>query len=102
MRKTLLTFLISISIISCKQNKRNTKIEDIPTEPIDIKASIIIPMSVNEIGKIKNVNLGCGYNYAFEENNLEISLPNTREVDIINKILSYSGIPSNFEIYKEN
>ncbi|MCB0538879.1 MAG: hypothetical protein KDE33_15300, partial [Bacteroidetes bacterium] len=72
MRRTLYTFLILISIISCKQSNRDTQIQEIPTEPIEIKASIKIPLSENEIGKINNVNLGCGYNYAFEENNLEI------------------------------
>lgn len=102
MRRTLFTFLILITIISCKQSSRDTQIQEIPKEQIEIKASIKTPVSENEIGKINNVNLVCGYIYAFVENILKISLTYTRVFDIINKILSYSGIPSNFDIYKAN
>jgi hypothetical protein len=102
MRTTILTFIIFSLIVSCKQNKTDKKAQEISTKKTELTASIQIPSNKNEVGKMNNVDLGCGYNYAFEENDLEIYLPNTREVDIINKILSYSGIPSNFEIYKAN
>ena len=102
MVEKIIASLILITLLSCKQNETESQIKDIAEEPTELKASIQIPNDNNEFGKISNVDLGCGYSYAFEENNLQISLPNTRDVDIINKILSYSGIPSNFEIYKAN
>lgn len=62
--------------------------------------TIQIPNNNNEIGIITDSISGCGYNYLFEEGNLEIEMPNVREKDMINKIVSYTGIPSNFQIYK--
>lgn len=91
------------SLVRCKQYNNQPEPENIIIETAgktELKATIKIPESKDEFGNIDNVSLGCGYNYSFEKNDLKIYLPNTREVDIINKILSYSGISSNFEIYK--
>lgn len=101
-----------LAFISCKNSNSEPKLErenqevflDSVKNQKELKkeATIVIPTNIQNIGKISNISYGCGYNYEFEEDNLEILLPNNREIDIINKILSYSGIPSNFEIYKAN
>jgi hypothetical protein len=46
--------------------------------------------------------VGCGYNYRLKIANLSLTLPQQREEDQIKNILSYSGVPLNFEIYCAN
>lgn len=102
MRNLLSTIIFAILLVGCKEKIVENHTPVHADVQILEQTSIEIPTTKNNPGFIKNVELGCGYNYAFEETDLKIFLPNPREVDIINKILSYSGIPSNFEIYEAN
>jgi hypothetical protein len=98
---TLLLILIT-TITACNNNSNNTDLSNNDNGQAILKDStttITTPMNNVEKGSINNINSGCGYNYTIASNQIEIMTPNQREVDEIKKILTYSGIPLNFEIY---
>ena len=100
MKRFVIVALFVFEIIGCIQSIAQNETGGAKEINVEQKASIEIPTSKKNDGKISNVSIGCSYNHGFKENYIIISLPNPREVDIINKILTYSGIPSNFKIYK--
>lgn len=53
-------------------------------------------------GVINNVENSCGYNNNLANKEIKISLGSEREVGIIKKILSYTGLPLNFQIFSAN
>lgn len=65
------------------------------------KIEIINPQG-NKSGYIKGDIFGCGYSKSNNQRNIEIYSPRQRELDQINKILKYTGLSSNFEIYSAN
>lgn len=65
------------------------------------KASIILPKK-SVPGNISNIDYGCSYDKEFNKTPLKINYPDIREVDEIKKILSYTGLPMNFEIFSAN
>lgn len=89
--KLMLIVFFHLILNSCKESKNENQ--------SDITEEVIVPTSENLVGKIQNINLGCGYNkniFGFE---CEIYMPDEREKKIIENIISYSGLPLNFEIY---
>jgi hypothetical protein len=101
---TLLLILIT-TITACNNNSNNTDFSNNDNGQPNLKDStttITTPMNNVEKGSINNIYSGCGYNYTIASNQIEIMTPNHREVDEIKKILTYSGIPLNFEIYSAN
>lgn len=72
------------------ENKKNTK-----------KTSLILPTK-NEIGEIKNIYNGCAYNYTLSESKINLKVATEREIEQIKSILSYSGLPINFDIYSSD
>jgi|CXWL01.1.fsa_nt_gi hypothetical protein len=97
-------FSLLISNFSCKDsnNDKSGKINTSSNEKGKLSTSIIVPTEANKKGVIKNIHIGCGYNYKPEEKEIELFLAGNRETDEIKKILSYSGVPLNFEIYSAN
>lgn len=87
--------MIFILLFSCKENNRSEKEELTP----DTNGSISIPNETNNNGEIKGLHIGCGYNYNLTTNELKIYYPQQREIEVIKNIISYSGLPLNFEIY---
>nr|WP_315258647.1 M48 family metalloprotease [uncultured Flavobacterium sp.] len=103
MKKINLIILILLQI-SCvnKKSSDDVKIEDSVDLKKDTIAIISKPTATNPIGKIENLHFGCGFNNDLNKPDLNLSMPNQREIDEIQNILSYSGIPLNFEIYSAN
>lgn len=64
--------------------------------------TIIISPQKKEKGYLDNVYFGCGYNHKFSSNSLELYYPSDREIEEIKKIVSYAGLPMNFDIYGAN
>lgn len=64
-------------------------------------AKIVLPTK-NLTGKIVNVEKNCGYNSSLNKKEVVISMPSEREIDIVKKILSYTGLPLNFKIFSAN
>jgi hypothetical protein len=64
-------------------------------------ATFVLP-TYTSAGEIKNFEKSCGYNQDLANKEIIISLPAEREVDIIKKILSYTGLPLNFQIFSAN
>lgn len=50
-------------------------------------------------GILKNVNIGCAYHYSLPSTEVTLYNAHTRELEEIERIVSYSGLPQNFEIY---
>lgn len=101
-RRIIAYGLIStMALISCN-NSSTTNQDNVDSTSIvqSQVATITPPTSSNSVGRIEHLDLGCGYNYRLESLGMDISTPNFREVEEIKKILSYSGIPLNFEIYQ--
>jgi len=73
---------------------RNIHIDTIPT-------SITIP-SENMMGEIAYANSGYGYSNVFLNQKIKISTPDDKVVKAVNKILSYSGLSIDFQIYSAN
>jgi hypothetical protein len=94
-------FLVISSLASClnsaSNNNSEAEVERLAEK--DSIATISTPLSEAQLGVMRNVYIGCGYNYKVSKSEMELSVPRHREVDEIKKILSYSGIPLNFEIY---
>lgn len=86
---TLITFLLFFS--SCKE-KRNEE-----------KSSLVIvekPKNLTDIGKISNLKNGCNFNNTAKKDDIEIFLPNEKEIYELKGITSFSGLPLNFKIYR--
>lgn len=94
-RLRIVLSMIFIFLFSCKENNKSEKEEVIP----DTNGSISIPNKTNNNGEIKGLHIGCGYNYNLTTNELKIYYPQQREIEAIKNIISYSGLPLNFEIY---
>ena len=65
------------------------------------KTSIIIP-TLSSTGEISNIKKSCSYNSDLANEKTIISLPAEREMSIVKKILSYTGLPLNFQIFSAN
>ena len=86
--------------LSCINNKKDEN--KIPQTNREVDATVIKIPTKNASGKINNLHFGCGFNYNLDKPELALSLPNQREINEIQNILSYSGIPMNFEVYAAN
>lgn len=89
--KFMLIVFSHLILNSCKESKNENQ--------SDISEEVIVPTNENLVGKIQNINLGCGYNKNIFGLECEIYMPDEREKKIIENIISYSGLPLNFEIY---
>lgn len=85
--------------LSCVEKKDENKTPKINRE---VNTTIIHVPTKNNLGKINNLHSGCGFNYNLDKPELILSLPSQREINEIQNILSYSGIPMNFEVYSAN
>jgi hypothetical protein len=85
----IIFFLLTLN--SCKESKNENL--------SNVVEKIIVPTNGNLEGKIKNIDLGCGYNINLNDIECNIYLPDEREKKIIENIISYSGLPLNFEIF---
>lgn len=92
MKKFTLVILISMVLLACKNS--NEKIEKEVLKNTEIE----IPINGNS-GKIKNLYVGCGYNYKLDKSDIILNEPTNREIEQIKNLLTYSGIPMNFEVY---
>lgn len=101
MKKIVLMFLVALQL-SCVNKKSNEKIENSVILKNDTIAIINKPTKSSPIGKIENLHFGCGFNKDLSKPDLNLSMPNQREINEIQNILSYSGIPMNFEVYSAN
>lgn len=106
MRKFILLVLF---LSSCNFDNTNNLVitEEDSVEVIlqiedELRITEFILPSENKKGKIINLNYGCGYDKGISEDIIYIWDPRPREVDVINKILSYSGLPSNFKVYSSD
>lgn len=91
MKFFLLTSVFFI-FISCKESKENETNQN-------INGSINVPDKNNVEGEINDLKIGCGFNYNLTQTELKIYYPREREIKVIENIISYSGLPLNFEIY---
>lgn len=85
MNKYLLLFFL---FTSCNFISTNETLED-----------YIPPTDENPKGKLSNINNVCRYDSSTSIKNIEIYAPPRRELEEINRIVSYAGLPQNFEIY---
>ncbi|WP_462254529.1 M48 family metalloprotease [Ferruginibacter sp.] len=83
----LLLTILTFAVFNCTIGQTNT--------------NIILPAKYSS-GEILNIEKSCGYNNDLNNKKLIISLPQEREVDIIKKVLSYTGLPLNFQIFSAN
>ncbi|WP_459926310.1 M48 family metalloprotease [Flavobacterium covae] len=96
MKLFLLTSVLLI-FISCKESKETKENENETNQ--NINGSISVPDKNNVEGEINNLKIGCGFNYNLNKTELKIYYPREREIKVIENIISYSGLPLNFEIY---
>jgi hypothetical protein len=99
MKKYILIILIQLS---CINNKSNDNIKDSTDLNNESKVIINKPTINNPLGKIKNLHFGCGFNKDINRPDINLNIPNQREINEIQNILFYSGIPMNFEVYSAN
>lgn len=85
--------------LSCNDSPSDLINEKDGITSIDSNTTITKPMNETQSGLIKNIYSGCGYNYILNSNEIKFYMPKHREIDEIKKILTYSGIPMNFQIY---
>lgn len=98
-KKTIIfSFVILLLFSSCKENKSEQNVEI----KKNIKRTSLILPTKNEIGEINNIYNGCGYNYTLSESKINLKVATEREIEQIKSILSYSGLPINFEIYSSD
>lgn len=60
------------------------------------------PSSDRPVGAVYNLDIGCGFNKRAVADELLLKLPSDRAKQEIQNILSFSGLPVNFEIYSAN
>lgn len=94
----IFSFVILLLFSSCKETKSEQNVE---IKKNIKKTSLILPTK-NEIGEINNIYNGCGYNYTLSESKINLKVATEREIEQIKSILSYSGLPINFEIYSSD
>jgi hypothetical protein len=87
----LIIFISFITLISCKQSKTENQPSD--------KEEIVVPTNKNLEGNIKFLEKGCGYDRNLNGIDSKIYLPDVREKKIIENIISYAGLPLNFQIF---
>jgi hypothetical protein len=97
--KKLMFFFVFLIICSCVNKKNN--IEASTKSDMDNSTIINAPTNKSQ-GKIVNLHQGCGFNYNVESPEIKLTYPNQREINEIENILAYSGIPMNFEVYAAN
>ena len=98
-KKTIIfSFIILLLFSSCKETKSEQNVE---IEKNIKKTNLILPTK-NEIGEINNIYNGCGYNYTLSESKINLKVASEREIEQIKSILSYSGLPINFDIYSSD
>lgn len=90
--------LFFLFLLSCKNPNQN----ELNTGSIETVKTIIVKPNTNKKGFIKNLYIGCGYNYSAGNESIELSEPNLREVIQIKSILEFTGLPLNFEIFQAN
>lgn len=99
--KRIILFLVIICFFcNCKKADNSIKIENKTIEKRPL-AKITIP-TLEKIGNINNIYTGCGYNYILSKPSIDLKMPNEREIEQIKSILSYSGLPINFDIFSSN
>lgn len=81
-------YIVVILLLASCNNRTEQTTED-----------FVPPSDENPTGKLRNIKDVCGYNYDTTANEINISIPSTREMEEINSIISYSGLPQNFQIY---
>lgn len=95
--------LIVLWVSSCKQYD-STETVEVSTkselEP-DAPAQIFLPTIQNK-GKIIHLKKSCSYNDIFSDPEILIQEPSYRGLSQIKNILSFSGLPTNFEIFSAN
>jgi hypothetical protein len=89
----LLLIFSSLFLASCKEKSKENKSSAIIVEQ---------PKSFNDSGKISKLENGCNFNNSANEDEIEIFLPNEKELDELKSITSFSGLPLNFKIYRAN
>lgn len=93
--KHIILFSLVITI-SCKDNKKELEFEEKKSKiPFNETGN-----SINFDSLKINIDNNCGYNYDFKKAGLKVNSPGNREIDIIEEIFSYSGLPSNFILYE--
>src|SRR5690554_5349393 len=94
MKKIILLIGITlVSVASCKKDSNEKK---------SLSINVKEPKSLNEIGKISNIEFGCNFNSSANGNEIDIYLPYEKELDELKSITSFSGLPLNFKIYRAN
>ena len=96
-KEIIMLFLIGQTVIGCG----NQQSEKSKNKQEETQVSITQPKE-NESGKIKGIIGGCGYNYTPEQATIILYKPRLRELNQINSILKFSGLPLNFEVYIAN
>lgn len=89
--------LLFLLLSSCKENIKTEVITSTNSEKIN--GTIEVPNESKKEGEINDLKIGCGYNYNLNKSELKIYYPRERELKIIENIISFSGLPLNFEIY---
>lgn len=64
------------------------------------KTTIDKPKGSSTNGKIQNLKTGCNFNEANRKEEITIYSPNEKELSELKEIVSYTGIPLNFEIFE--
>lgn len=99
MKKKVICFSISLLIFGCIDKKNKL---DVTKKVYNDSLTVINVPTKKSIGNIVNLHKGCGFNYDLESSEIKLTYPNQREINEIENILSYSGIPMNFEVYAAN
>ncbi|TVZ26584.1 hypothetical protein JM83_3225 [Gillisia sp. Hel_I_86] len=98
MKQAKITFIlltVAILVFSCNNN-RTSKDKTLNQNITSIK----LPSTNSDKGIIKNLESGCSYNEDSKGDEIEIYLADKKEIDVIQNITSFSGIPLNFKIYQ--
>jgi hypothetical protein len=87
--------IVATILTGCRTDSTKTLNEETNLTQVP---KIKVPTSL-EHGMLQNVSSGCGFSYNFKSDSLELSLPSYREQEEVKRILSYIGLPMNFDIY---
>lgn len=96
MKKKIL-FIVSIFFIIGCIDKKN-KIDDFQVSNVPKIKEPTKKMN----GFLKNINKSNTFDVYDDKPEIILSYPNKREIDEINNVLSYSGLPMNFDVYCAN